>query len=125
MKKLVFFLCIVCMTTTVEAQEFIPLWEKGKMPNSRGLNLPDSIANERIYRVGTPGLYLFETSRAENKGAAVIIVPGGGYARLAYQISGFQLAKWFNTMSRHVTRLLYKIYNVPCATYAPMPTAGA
>lgn len=68
------------------------------MPNSRGLNLPDSIANERIYRVGTPGLYLFETSRAENKGAAVIIVPGGGYARLAYQISGFQLAKWFNTM---------------------------
>ena len=43
MKKLVFFLCIVCMTTTVEAQEFIPLWEKGKMPNSRGLNLPDSI----------------------------------------------------------------------------------
>lgn len=27
MKKLVFFLCIVCMTTTVEAQEFIPLWE--------------------------------------------------------------------------------------------------
>ena len=98
MKKLVFFLCIVCMTTTVEAQEFIPFWEKGKMPNSRGLNLPDSIANERIYRVGTPGLYLFETSRAENKGAAVIIVPGGGYARLAYQISGFQLAKWFNTM---------------------------
>ena len=98
MKKLVFFLCIVCMTTTVEAQEFIPLWKKGKMPNSRGLNLPDSIANERIYRVGTPGLYLFETSRAENKGAAVIIVPGGGYARLAYQISGFQLAKWFNTM---------------------------
>ena len=60
MKKLVFFLCIVCMTTTVEAQEFIPLWEKGKMPNSRGLNLPDSIANERIYRVGTPGLYLFD-----------------------------------------------------------------
>ena len=98
MKKLAFFLCIVCMTTTVEAQEFIPLWEKGKMPNSRGLNLPDSIANERIYRGGTPGLYLFETYRAENKGAAVIIVPGGGYARLAYQISGFQLAKWFNTM---------------------------
>lgn len=98
MKKFVFFLCIVCLIATVEAQEFIPLWEKGKMPNSRGLNLPDSIANERIYRVGTPGLYLFETSQAENKGAAVIIVPGGGYARLAYQISGFQLAKWFNTM---------------------------
>lgn len=141
MKKLVFFLCIVCMTTTVEAQEFIPLWEKGKMPNSRGLNLPDSIANERIYRVGTPGLYLFETSRAENKGAAVIIVPGGGYARLAYQSAdsnwpsgsirwesrplSCNIASRNRPMSRHVTRLLYKIYNVPCATYAPMPTAGA
>ena len=98
MKKIILSLFFIPLFLSATAQEFIPIWEKGKMPNSRGLNLPDSIANERIYQVGTPGLYLFETSQAENKGAAVVIVPGGGYARLAYQISGFQLAKWFNTM---------------------------
>ncbi|MDL2242037.1 alpha/beta hydrolase [Bacteroidales bacterium OttesenSCG-928-L03] len=78
------------------AQEFIPIWGE-EMPNSRGLEITDSIANERVYQVGTPGVYVFETSEAENKNAAVLIIPGGGYVRLAYQISGFQLAKWFNT----------------------------
>ncbi len=83
---------------SLRAQQFLPIWEKGKMPNSKGLALHDSIANERVYQVGTPGFYVFEPSKTENKGAAVVIIPGGGYARLAYQISGFQLAKWFNTI---------------------------
>lgn len=51
MKKLVFFLCIVCMTTTVEAQEFIPLWEKGKMPNSPGTES----ARQYSQRTNLPG----------------------------------------------------------------------
>jgi len=73
------------------SQEFIPLWPNGKMPNSKGMQLKDSIANERIYRVGTPGMYAFFPSQQENKGAAVVICPGGGYERLAYIISGTQL----------------------------------
>lgn len=99
MKRNLFVLVVMALfIESVHAQAFLPIWEKGKMPNSKGLALPDSIANERVYQVGTPGFYVFETSKAENKGAAVLIIPGGGYARLAYQISGFQLAKWFNTI---------------------------
>lgn len=79
------------------SQEFVTIWKGGTMPNSKGLALKDSIANERVYQVGTPGVYVFCPSEAENKGAAVLIIPGGGYVRLAYQISGWQLAKWFNT----------------------------
>lgn len=93
------------------AQDFITLWPKGKMPNSKGLPLTDSIANERVYRVGTPGMYAFFTSQQENKGAAVIICPGGGYERLAYVISGFQLAKWFNTMGINAFVLNYRLPN--------------
>ena len=93
------------------AQEFIPLWPAGKMPNSRGLKLTDSIANERVYRVGTPGMYAFFPSAAENKGAAVVICPGGGYERLAYVISGTQLAKWFNTIGISAFVLNYRLPN--------------
>lgn len=78
------------------AQTFYPIWNNN-MPNSKGITVKDSIANERVYQVGTPGVYVFEPSKAENKKTAVLIIPGGGYARLAYQISGWQLAKWFNT----------------------------
>jgi acetyl esterase/lipase len=83
------------------------------MPNSRGLKLKDSIANERIYQVGTPGFYAYFPSAAENKKAAVLICPGGGYERLAYVISGTQLAKWFNTMGISAFVLNYRLPNSP------------
>jgi len=97
MKKIVLMLLFGVVSLSLLSQEFLPIWEGGTMPNSKGLALKDSIANERVYQVGTPGVYVFQPSEAENKKAAVLIIPGGGYVRLAYQISGFQLAKWFNT----------------------------
>lgn len=100
-------------TSPEKFAEFIPLWTPGKMPNSKGMNLSDSVANERIYRVGIPGMYAFFPSSAENKGAAVIICPGGGYERLAYVISGTQLAKWFNAIGVSAFVLNYRLPNSP------------
>ena len=114
MFRLTFFILLLAFSVRgATAQEFIPLWPKGKMPNTKGLNLKDSIANERVYRVGTPGMYAFFPSAQENKGGAVIICPGGGYERLAYVISGFQLAKWFNTMGVSAFVLNYRLPNSP------------
>src|SRR3990170_6686459 len=117
---LIFLICC-CVASHAQAPqtspekfaEFIPLYTKGKMPNSKGLNLTDSIANERIYRVGTPGMYAFFPSSQENKGAAVLICPGGGYERLAYVISGTQLAKWFNAIGISAFVLNYRLPNSP------------
>ena len=106
---LVFLLSIFALSA--QAQEFFPLWTKGKMPNSKGLNFKDSISNERIFRVATPGFYAYFPSVQENKGAAVLICPGGGYERLAYVISGTQLAKWFNTMGISAFVLNYRLPN--------------
>lgn len=92
-----------------QAQEFIHIWEKGKMPNSKGMELTDDIRDERVYRVGTPGFYAFFPSQLENKGTAVLICPGGGYERLAYQISGMQLAKWLNTLGINAFVLNYRL----------------
>ena len=97
----------------LNAQDFIPIWPQGKMPNSKGLQLTDSIANERIYKVGTPGMYAFFPSAQENKGAAVLICPGGGYERLAYIVSGTQLAKWFNAIGITAFVLNYRLPNSP------------
>ena len=95
------------------AQEFIPLWTKGKMPNSKGVRVKDSVSNERMYQVATPGMYAFLTSKQENKGAAVLIIPGGGYSRLAYNISGHQLAKWFNTLGINAFVLIHRLPHSP------------
>jgi acetyl esterase/lipase len=106
-------LLILIMTANVFSQEFIPLWEKGKIPNSKGLELKDDIRNERVYQVGTPGFYAFFPSNQENKGAAVLICPGGGYERLAYIIAGHQFAKWFNAMGVSAFVLNYRLPNSP------------
>jgi acetyl esterase/lipase len=111
------FLCNLILLLILSAgsfgQEFIPLWEKGKMPNSKGMEIKDDIRNERIYAVGTPGFYAFFPSNQENKGAAVLICPGGGYERLAYLISGHQLAKWFNSIGISAFVLNYRLPNSP------------
>jgi acetyl esterase/lipase len=103
-----FFACVLCVGV-LRGQDFIPLWPAGKMPNSKGLRLKDSIYNERIYQVGTPGMYAFYPSVQESKKCAVVICPGGGYHHLSYQISGFQLAKWFNTMGITAFVLNYRL----------------
>ena len=107
------FLMTMVLLVPASAQEFIPLWPKDRMPNSTGFITADSIANDRIYKVGNPGLWAFFPSVQENKGAAVIICPGGGYERLAYNASGFQIAKWFNTFGVNAFVLKYRLPNTP------------
>ncbi|PUV26445.1 alpha/beta hydrolase [Sphingobacterium athyrii] len=102
--SLVFFLA--------SAQEPIPLYGKVK-PNSKGQKLSDSITNERVYQVGEPRIIPFLVSKEENSGSSVLIIPGGGYARLAYIISGTQLAKWFNTIGINAFVLIHRLPHSP------------
>jgi acetyl esterase/lipase len=100
-------------TNPLVAQESIRLWPENKMPNSKGMALEELNANERITQVGTPRIEALFPSTAENKGAAVVICPGGGYQRLAYVGAGLQLAKWFNTFGVTAFVLIYRLPTSP------------
>jgi acetyl esterase/lipase len=106
-KIIVGFVLFFCLKA--EAQEFIPLWPKGKKPNDNGRKVTDSLYNERIWRVGTPGMYAFTVPKSENKGAAVLICPGGGYERLSHIYNGFQFARWFNAHGINAYVLIYRL----------------
>ena len=95
------------------AQEFIPLWPPGKLPDTNGLQIKDSIVNERAYRVAVPGMYAFFPSNDDNCGAAMVIYPGGGYTHIALNLGGFQLAKWFNTLGMSAFVVEYRLPNSP------------
>jgi len=96
-RKIFVIIILISFNLQLIAQDFIRLWPDGKMPNSKGLPMSDSIFNERYYRIATPGMYAFFPSKQENQGAAVVICPGGGYHHYAY-MGAIQFAKWFNTM---------------------------
>lgn len=95
------------------AQELIPLWPQGKIPNSKGIFMQDSIANERAYRIADPRMYAFFPSKDDNCGAAVVIYPGGGYTHITLNLGGFQLAKWFNTIGISAFVVAYRLPNSP------------
>ncbi len=114
MNRIILFLTILFGNYLVaETQEFIPIWPKGKMPNSKGIEVKEEIINNRIIQVETPGIYAFFTSKEENNGGAVLIFPSGGYHHLTYDLGGFQLAKWFNTIGMNAFVLIYRLPTSP------------
>lgn len=95
MDKLTKIVCLLLAVVTLPAgaQERIDLWEGTAMPNSRGVAVTDSIAGQRVWRVGRPAMYRVAPT-AENRGIAVVICPGGGYQRYAWEVAGFDIARW-------------------------------
>ncbi|MBL7741891.1 MAG: alpha/beta hydrolase [Chitinophagaceae bacterium] len=109
MKRFVLIFFIITFISRANSQEFIPLWPAGKKPNYNGKPVTDSLFNERIWRVAEPGMYAFVVPKAENKGTAVLICPGGGYERLSHLYNGFNLAKWYNSIGINAFVLIHRL----------------
>src|SRR3954468_10933627 len=110
MKNICLLLIVSALSVKGLSQNFIPIWPEGRKPNFNGKAVKDSITN-RVWKVGTPGVYAFVVSKEESTGTAVLICPGGGYERLAYLQSGFTLAKWYNTHGISAFVLNYRLPN--------------
>lgn len=102
-----------CLTSVIYAQEVIPLWPEGKMPNSKGITLEHIEERERITQVSSPKMLAFFPPKEEQNGSSILILPSGGYAKLTYNLGGIQLAKWFNTQGITAFVLLYRLPNSP------------
>lgn len=113
MKNALFGIIYLCCCWLGSAQEFTAIWPKGKMPNSKDLKLDHIENNQRITQVTEPGFYTFLPAPEENKAAAVLILPSGGYHHLTYNLGGFQVAKWFNTLGISAFVLNYRLPTSP------------
>lgn len=108
-RKLLATIILAGFISIANAQEFIPLWPAGKKPNFNGKIVTDSLFNDRIWRVGNPGIYAFVVPKQENNGTAVLLCPGGGYERLSYLYNGFNLAKWYNSIGVSAFVLIHRL----------------
>lgn len=91
----------------------IDLWQEGKLPNSKGLSLKDSVYNDRTWRIMTPRLYVYEVEKEKRTGTAVLVVPGGGYAKQAYEVAGDEFARWLNSYGITAFVLIHRLPNSP------------
>lgn len=110
MKKIL-ILSFLFMTTMLSAQKPIelPLWPNGA-PNSNGLTgTEEDLNGGRVANVIKPSITVYPATKPN--GMAIIMCPGGGYARLAMNHEGHDMAPWFNTQGITYVVLKYRMPN--------------
>ncbi len=63
----------------------------------------------RIPYVDTPELHHFPAPPAKATGTCVIVCPGGGYGKLAWNKEGTEVATWLNTLGVEAVVLKYRV----------------
>ncbi|MFK8010076.1 MAG: alpha/beta hydrolase [Saprospiraceae bacterium] len=110
-KYLLLNLCVI-FSFMLQAQQVIPLYQ-GKIPNARNVPDPEQLLergkNNRAYvDTAIPTLTIFKPKFPNGK--AVIICPGGGYARTAFDKEGTLVAQ--SLVKDSITAFVLK-YRIP------------
>lgn len=120
-------LFLLSTSPMLHAQQVLPLY-KGNIPNSKPSEVKETSVTlvnggVRISNVVQPTLTVFLAPAAKATGTAVIICPGGGYARLAIDHEGYDVAKRLNDIGVTAFVLKYRLPNdqsQPDKTTAPL-----
>ena len=111
--KLKLTVLLLCMMSVISyGQKVVDLWDSAP-PTDNGITTPE--VSERdgwwLTNISKPTLTIFSPSKDKNNGMAVIICPGGGYAGLAFQHEGTEVAQWLNTLGITGVVLKYRMPN--------------
>lgn len=109
--KTIFFSILLSVATMLSAQNTfeLPLWPAGA-PNSNGLTgTEEDLEGGRVANVIKPSITVYKAD--EPNGMAIIMCPGGGYARLAMNHEGHDMAPWLNAQGITYIVLKYRMPN--------------
>ncbi|MDD4032730.1 MAG: alpha/beta hydrolase [Bacteroidales bacterium] len=114
MRSLIFLGAFALISFSLSAQtDTIQLWPDEIPGAIENMSYPPEtlITKDwvRVVNVSTPALWAFPASGENNKGAAVVICPGGGYEGVAIGHEGVDVAKWFNTLGISAFVLKYRL----------------
>jgi acetyl esterase/lipase len=117
-----YFLTIVFMTATtlLFAQQEFSIYE-GPVPNALPCNKEESVSKNAtgkivIANVTSPTVTVFNPAKQDTNKTAIIVCPGGGYARLASGHEGSEVAEAFNKIGVTVFVLKYRLPFDSCMT---------
>jgi acetyl esterase/lipase len=115
MKAFLLTALLSCSSVVLHAQQVISIYSV-TIPNSKPSDVKENMVTEtggkiRISNVIQPTLTVFRAAKEKANGTAVIICPGGGYARLAIDHEGYDVAKRLNEMGVTAFVLKYRLPN--------------
>lgn len=109
--KTIIFSVLLSVATMLSAQNTmeLPLWPAGA-PNSNGLSgVEEMLDGGRVSHVSTPSVTVYKAEKPN--GMAIIMCPGGGYALLAMNHEGHDMAPWLNAQGITYIVLKYRMPN--------------
>ncbi|MFR9529036.1 MAG: alpha/beta hydrolase [Rikenellaceae bacterium] len=113
MKKILSLIVFAALALVANAQRFtMPLWGDDMpnyWPSDQEEIVDDSQDIIKIRQVNHPTIEVFLPSERMRTGQAVVICPGGGYAMIAYDFEGTDVAKWFNSKGVVAVVLKYRL----------------
>jgi len=106
MKFLLRLLVLLWAVAGAQAEPLvIPLWPEG-VPNLKTNTAPEIESEGRFTHVQHPTLTMYAPEIARSAGVAVIVAPGGGYARVG---DGKSDARWLNSLGITAFVLKYRL----------------
>jgi acetyl esterase/lipase len=103
------------LLSAVLAQDhMIEVWPNGAPGAIQNPEYTEGLASDkphRILRVSKPTLAVYLPDPVKNTGSAVLILPGGGYRRLAMDHEGYAVAEWLNSIGVAAFLLKYRLPN--------------
>jgi acetyl esterase/lipase len=63
----------------------------------------------RVTNVSSPSMEIYLPEAAKNIGAAALVLPGGSYVRLAYNIEGTEVCDWLNQLGMACLLVKYRV----------------
>ncbi len=90
----------------------VRIWDNTTAPHSNGITTPEEEPRpNRLAKTSITELYIFAADKAKDKGMAVVICPGGGYARLSMDTEGYLVAQWLAANGITAAVLKYRMPN--------------
>jgi acetyl esterase/lipase len=119
---------LAIVTASVAQTTTLPLWPSGtpsRVPGDRNVAAGQTetdtttpadalIAGKRVERLGfvsTPTLTLYRPDEGKANGAAIVVLPGGSYKILAYDLEGTEVCTWLNSIGVACALLKYRVPN--------------
>jgi acetyl esterase/lipase len=116
-----FLLALTFAGTAFAQKPTLLLWPNGnpepsqltgpeRDPTTDANRIVSGKATTRLTNVSQPSLTVYPAPAANNSGAAVLVLPGGGYDHLTWNLEGSEACEWLNSIG--ITGVLVK-YRVP------------
>src|SRR5688500_1859270 len=103
--------------TSVQAQQVIPLWEKGAPGFESRRYEPEQHQDWWYKNINNPSLTVFLPPKGKANGTAVIVAPGGGHRELVFNPEGVEPAQYLASLGVTAFALKYRLFREPGSVY--------